>query len=235
MRILLIVILLLVSNSTAREANSAYRQGDYEKAVELYNQAIADDPENAKLYFNLGNALAKAGQLQDALVAYDAFKQRAQTDEEKALADYSIGNTMGQMNDWGSAANFFKNALVQNPDDPDARHNYELALKKKQEQEKQQQKQDQNKDQNKDQKQDQQQQQNQDQKQDEKKDDQKQQPQDQQKPQQDQQQKQQPKPEEIDKKQAEKILEALENKEEDLLKQLKKKKAPNKDNPKKDW
>jgi Ca-activated chloride channel family protein len=218
-------LLLLAVSDKGRQANIAYEKGQFEEAIRLYQEALREDPKNAKLYFNLGNALSKAGKMEDALGAWETFRSLSETPSDKARAEYNMAHTLGKMQQWDKALALYKEALRKSPRDEEARYNYELALKQKQEQQKnQQQDQKQDKDQKKqdDQKQNQQQQQ-QDQQQ-------------QQQPPQDQQQ-QQPKPKpknEMSKDQAEKILKALENKEKDLLKDLKKQKATQRSNDK-DW
>ncbi|GAB1594358.1 VWA domain-containing protein [Lysobacter sp. PAGU 2638] len=49
----------------------AYRRGDFEKAAAQFAQA-----DGADAHYNRGNALAKAGQLQDAVAAYDEALRR---------------------------------------------------------------------------------------------------------------------------------------------------------------
>lgn len=238
MRILLTVILLFMSafNDKAREGNRAYERGDYETAASLYMEAIQQEPENARLYFNLGNALAKMGKAQEAAAAWDQFKELNESPVEKSKAVYNQGNTAAEQKEWDKALKSYRDALKLNPNDLDAKHNYEMAVKQKQEQEQNQdqQQQDQNQDQNQDQQQQQQQQQNQDQNQNQ---DQQQQQQDQNQNQDQQQQQQKPQfdPGSMTQEQAKDILNALESQEKDLLKDLKKQKAPSSYRNAKDW
>jgi tetratricopeptide (TPR) repeat protein len=139
MKILILTISLLsgliTAGSNPREANEAYNNGDYETAARLYREAIDQDPENAKLHFNLGNALMMMGENEQAVVAYQRFMELAESPEEKALSEYNIGHFEAIAEQWQQAANRFKQALILNPKDEDARYNYELALSKLQEQE----------------------------------------------------------------------------------------------------
>lgn len=244
-RILLIAVtLFLLGASTpddARKANEAYRNGDYTTAIGLYKKAIEDDPENAKLYFNMANALAKEGQTEEAIRYYEQFRTRTDDPEQRALADYNIGNVYSEIEQWDKALKHYKDALRQNDADVDAKHNYELALKNKQQQDQQQQQQNQDQDQDQDQQDQQQQQdQNQNQQQDQQQD-QDQQNQDQQQNQnqqnqQNQQPDQQQDPGKMSKAEAEKILQALEQKEKELLRQFKKQKTESSNNTnEKDW
>lgn len=128
----------------AREANKAYEAGDYVLAETLYREAIEADPENAKLYFNLGNALAEQGKTQEAIEQYLEFRARAESAEEKAMAEYNMGTLLTKNEEWDPAIAHLKSALKLNPSDEDARHNLELALSKKDEQENQNQQNDEN-------------------------------------------------------------------------------------------
>jgi Ca-activated chloride channel homolog len=235
MRILLTIALLLftATNDKAREGNRAYERGDYETAARMYMEALQVEPDNARLYFNLGNALAKMGKPEEAAAAWDQFKELNQSPLEKSKAIYNQGNTAAEQKEWDKALNAYREALKLNPNDTDAKYNYELAVKQKQEQEQnqdQEQKQDQKQDQQQDQKQDQQQQQDQNQDQQ-----QQQQQQDQNQGQEQQQQKPQFDPGSMTKEQARDMLNALESQEKDLLKDLKKQKAPSSYRNAKDW
>jgi Ca-activated chloride channel family protein len=236
---------------TAREANQAYQADKYEQAIELYQQAIDQQPNNPKLYFNLGNAYAKAGRVNDALGAYEQFKAISEDPADDYKADYNMGRVLSDAQQYGKAMDYYKQALRRRPDDQEAKYNYELALKKKQEQQQQQNQdqQNQNSDQNKNQ-----QQQNQDQNQNQNQRNQQQQ-QDQNSQQQNNQQQQQQNSGEqqnqqgeqnqdqqqraaqqkLSKQEAQQILKALEKKEKDLLKRFKKVKAESDKTNENDW
>jgi len=232
---------------TPEEANRAFENGDFTRAVELYRAAIAENPEDARLYFNLGNALSKAGNPEEAEEAYRQFQTRTDVAEEQAMADYNLGTAMSELGELEDALSHLRNALRRNPNDEDAKVNYEMALRQLQEQQDQEQQQQQDQDQN-DQDQDQDQQDQQDQQQDPQNQDQQNQQQNQDQQNQDQQNQQQNqdqqnqqqdqdsssappqqsgssasgKPEQISKEEAENLLKALEQLEKSILKNRKK-------------
>lgn len=132
------LILILFTAATAndgRKANEAYENGNYEEAEELYLAAIEQEPDNARLYFNLGNTRAKQGKVEEAIDSFMEFRLLAETPEEKALAEYNIGTLLAEGEKWKPAATHFKNALKLNPADMDAKHNFERALAEQEEQE----------------------------------------------------------------------------------------------------
>ena len=64
------------SLATFESANTAYADGRYRDAVALYQTIIAEQPnakasEMARVYYNLGNAQFKQGELAQAILAYE--------------------------------------------------------------------------------------------------------------------------------------------------------------------
>lgn len=138
----ILMAFLFIVSSDGREGNVAYEEGNYALADSLYRLAIESEPENSKLHFNLGNALAKQGKVEEAIEAYLNSQEYAETEQDRALAQYNIGTLLAENEDWKPAAYHFRNSLKFNPLDAEAKHNYELATKKA-EQEEQEQQQDQ--------------------------------------------------------------------------------------------
>lgn len=73
--ILLHLILLTsfahLQETTAREADDAYRSGDYLAAIEQYEAVLAKGYTSADLYYNLGNAYYRTGQMGPAILYYE--------------------------------------------------------------------------------------------------------------------------------------------------------------------
>lgn len=136
--IILFVFLTASAVNDARKANAAFERGDYSEAVQLYRQAIQQDSDNARLHFNLGNALSRLGQSDEAAESYSRFNELADSPIEQSMADYNMGRMLTDNENYEEALNYFRNALIKNPDDDDARHNFELALKRQQQDEQEQ-------------------------------------------------------------------------------------------------
>lgn len=245
MRTILIIILgFLISASSlndARKANEAYRNGDYETAVELYQQAIEQNPDDARLHFNLGSALAKLGESEQAAGAFETAKQLMDDPEQQAMADYNAGTMFSEQEMYDEAVKYYRNALRNNPNDADAKHNYEMALRKQQEQEQEEQDSDDSDDEQNEDEEEQDQQQDQNENEDEQ-DQEEEQNQNEQNQQQDgspedeeSDQQQMPQPDEITQEEAENILNALEQLERDILENRNKEAEEGRSSNDKDW
>jgi len=229
--VLLIIGFLFVASSLndARKANEAFKNGDYELAVQLYRQAIDQNPDNPRLYFNLGNALAEAGNTEEAMEVYEKFKSMTEVNDQQALADYNKGKLLSEQENFDEAISHFREALRKNPDDEDARFNYELAQRMKQQQEQQQQEQQQDSQSDQDDSDGEEEEQENDQNQQQNPN---QQPQNQDQP---QDQEQRPEPSNMSEEEAENILDALEQLERELLENREKEANVRRQQNDKDW
>ena len=57
--------------ATAKEANAAYEAKDWQKAVRLYEQITAEEPENPQSWYRLGTSLHNSGEETKAIAAYE--------------------------------------------------------------------------------------------------------------------------------------------------------------------
>jgi tetratricopeptide (TPR) repeat protein len=89
--IVIICALAVPAASTAQEAavefsaaNELYRGLKYEEAARAYERIVANGFESAALYYNLGNAWYKAGDIPAAILNYERAKRLAPADEDIA-------------------------------------------------------------------------------------------------------------------------------------------------------
>ncbi len=227
-----------------REGNDYYETQDFEKARQSYLKGVEANADSYGAAFNLGDALYKGGQYEEAATHFKSLVQKATTNEQKAESYHNLGNSLLETQKYQESVDAYKNALRNNPNDEATRYNLAYALQKLKEQQQQQQQNQQNQDQqNQDQQnKENQDQQNQDQQQDQQKqEEQKNQEQQQQNQQQqnkegENQEQQAPPPQGISKEDAERLLEALQNQEQELQEELKKKKVKAKSSKvAKDW
>ncbi|MBL7712036.1 MAG: tetratricopeptide repeat protein, partial [Chitinophagaceae bacterium] len=212
------------SKKLIANGNKLYEEGRYKDAAAQYGRALQKDTTYAgKSSYNLGNALYQQKQVEPARKAYEAAAKKTADRKENSEANYNIGNTYMAEKKWEEAIEAYKKTLRNNPQDADAKYNLSYArqmLKKEGGGGK-----DKNKDQDKkDQDQKEQQQKQDQQKQDEqKKDEQKdQQPKEGEQEKQEE-QKPQPQPSKLSEKQAEQLLNALQQEEKKLQEKNKKK------------
>ncbi|HOP07298.1 MAG TPA: tetratricopeptide repeat protein [candidate division Zixibacteria bacterium] len=238
-----------------RRGNEAANTGDFQKALNMYRDAETERPESPELEYNIGGALYGAGDYEQAAEHYaKAFE--TEDIQQEGRAHYNLGNTYFRQSKLDKAIEEYQKYLEINPDDEDAKFNLELSRKLLKEQMKpQEQQQQQKNDQQQQQQQDSTQQQQQQQGQEQQKDSTQQQQQpDQNQGQDSTQQQQQPQPNdqqqgpqdmeqqqmdqqqmEMSKEDAERILNAIRDDEQEVQKNLKKPKIRGNYRSSKDW
>lgn len=182
------------------EGNKQYLERKFVEAAGIYEEALKVNPGSTSARYNLGlsqirqvtnpqDTTPKNKQLLDmARKNLIEVGQRSKTHPGIASkAYYNLGNLEFNSKEYGKAIDYYKQALRIDPNDDNARRNLRIAQKQQQKQDQQDQQQDQ---QNQQDKQDQQNQQ-----------------------QQQQNQQQQPKEQQINQQTAERILQAMDNKE----------------------
>ena len=136
-----------VSRGKLRAGNHAYADRKYDRAFDLYRQALGDSarpPANAPgVFYNGGNALYQQKKYDRAIDYYQRSFSADSVLTGRML--YNRGNALLKSGRAGEAVESYIQALQYLPDDEDARHNLEMALaqKQQQQQDKQQKKQDQ--------------------------------------------------------------------------------------------
>jgi Ca-activated chloride channel family protein len=134
-------------NNYVKDGNEAYRNSDYKLAAELYQKALVKEPGNAAAKFNLGNALQKQRDIDNAIKQYDDILGNEKDAAMRAKTYYNKGVALAKRNQTDEAIDAFKQALSLAPGDNDIRENLQKALnEQKQKQQQQQDKQNQKKD-----------------------------------------------------------------------------------------
>lgn len=224
-----------------RRGNEFYAQQQYELAIEAYERGLASLSEEAPrllrygLLNNLGAALLESGDAQGAGEAFTRALNAAPAPADVARTSYNAGNASFATEDLQTALAHYRQSLLADPTNQDAKFNYEFVKRRLQQQQEQQQDQQQDGDQqNQEQQGDQQQQggdqnQEQDQQEQDQQDGGSQQEQQESPSEQEEEQEQpgqqQPSPDELSNEQAERILQALQNEEEQLLRQVQRPKS----------
>lgn len=211
-----------VDRREVRKGNRDFKKENYKEADIEYRKALVKDSLSMAANYNLANTLYRQNDYEQAAKTLERIKEVAPASEYAADYYYNMGDVAIAAKNWQAAVDAFKQSLLRNPDDLNAKENYIYAKKMLENQQQQQQnEQNQQNDQNKDQNQNDQnedQQDNQDQQNDQN-EDQQDQNQDQQN---DQQSGQQPK---ITPQAAQQMLQAIQAKEKETQEKVKKEKA----------
>jgi len=232
-RAILLVFLLLLSDGDGkkkgRRGNTFYDLEQYEEAVTAYREGLLTLEGNSEavsgirygLQNNVGAALHRMGEVDAAKEAFQHALALTTKDEDFGRTFYNAGNNAFAGQDLEAALDHYRRALLSEPDNMDAKFNYEFVKRRiEQQQQNQQENQDQ---QNEEQEQNQSEQNNQQNRNDQQEPQQSNQQEEQQnEASQENQQQQQPPPDpnKLSEEQAERILQALQNEEEQLLRQV---------------
>jgi Ca-activated chloride channel family protein len=189
------------------QGNQLFDREEFEAALEAYREAQTDRPDSPELHYNVGDALYKQGAIDEAIAAFQmAVESGDPTLGSKAF--YNLGNALYKKQAFDQAVSAYEKALEMDSTDQDAKVNLEMALEKLEEQKKQDQEKG-NDDKNNEDKENQQDKENQDQKDSESEQNQKRQDQDPQ----DQDAEEQQQPGELSEEEAERLLDALKDRE----------------------
>jgi tetratricopeptide (TPR) repeat protein len=146
-----------------QEGVKAYQAQKYEEALEEFLSAKGIRPDSAELKSNTASALFRMKKYKEALEEFSKIDP-GKTTLSKADFYYNLGNSFFRLNQFEKALENYKKSVIANSEDIDVKKNYELTLKKLQEQKKKDQenkKQKKDKDKKKDKKKDKQKQQQQ--------------------------------------------------------------------------
>jgi len=73
------------------QANNAFKEGELDKCIELYQAVLLSDNESWELHFNLGNAYFRSGNTSRAILHYEKAK-KLNPDQEDLLINLEMAN-----------------------------------------------------------------------------------------------------------------------------------------------
>ncbi len=98
------------------EGNSRFSRGDFEGAIEAYNEAIIKDETYGVPYSNLALTYLTRGQFAEAILLYQRSIELLQSDREKAIAWNGLGNAYRCTNDYANAVTAYQRAAELDPE-----------------------------------------------------------------------------------------------------------------------
>jgi tetratricopeptide (TPR) repeat protein len=108
-------------------ANRLYEEERYEEALTAYEKLLAQRPDVPEIAYNAGNTLNRLGNYERAI----AETQRSlppKTSKLGAASYYGLGNHYLALGQQQAAYEAYRNALLLDPNDADAKYNLELTL-----------------------------------------------------------------------------------------------------------
>lgn len=110
-----------------RRGNRDFKKEDWKAAEIDYRKALVKDSSSVAANYNLGNTLYRMGDIEQARKSYDALKEVAPSSPAASDLYYNMGNAASQAKDWQAAVDAYKESLLRNPGDMDAKENYIYA------------------------------------------------------------------------------------------------------------
>lgn len=129
-------------NSAILKGNKAYQENKFDEAEKEYRDALKKSEKNVTANYNLGNVLYRKDKTEEAVKAYENAIQNTDDNVLKQKAFYNKGVAYQKAKKLPECILAYKNALILNPNDEDARQNLQRALKQQQQQQNQENKKD---------------------------------------------------------------------------------------------
>ncbi|MCD4720877.1 MAG: VWA domain-containing protein [Desulfobacula sp.] len=123
-------------SSSVKQGIQAFDAQNYEQAKKHFIDAQLENPENAKLYYNIGAAAYMNKEYEQA---QKNFMQATRTDDVNLRHDawYNLANTEYRMGNLDEAIKGYENILKEFPEDGQAKENLAFVKQKKQEKQEQ--------------------------------------------------------------------------------------------------
>ena len=110
-----------------RAGNRQYKKGNWQNAEIEYRKAQAKDSTSFAAGYNLAGALYREGNFDEAAKTLDRLKEIAPASWRAADYFYNQGNVAVQKKDWKAAVEAYKQSILLNPEDLEAKENYAYA------------------------------------------------------------------------------------------------------------
>ena len=118
-----------VDRHDVRAGNRKFRKGDWKTADISYRKALVKDSTSVPANFNLANTLYRTENYDEAAKTMEKIKDSAPSSANAADYFYNVGDIAIAKKDWQGAVTAFKESLLRNPGDLEAKENYIYAKK----------------------------------------------------------------------------------------------------------
>lgn len=118
-----------VDRHDVRAGNRKFRRDNWKEADISYRKALVKDSTSVAANYNLANTLYRQENYEEAEKLMKKIGDNASASANAADYWYNTGDIAIAKKDWQGAVNAFKEALLKNPSDMDAKENYIYAKK----------------------------------------------------------------------------------------------------------
>ena len=118
-----------VDRSEVRAGNRKFRKDDYKNAEIDYRKALVKDSLSLAGCYNLASTLYRMEDWDGAQKALEPVKEAVAGNPNEASYWYNSGDAALQKKDYAAAVDAFRQSLLKNPGDMDAKENYIYAKK----------------------------------------------------------------------------------------------------------
>lgn len=118
-----------VDRHDVRAGNRKFRKDNWKEADISYRKALVKDSTSVAANYNLANTLYRQENYEEAEKLMKKIGDNASSSANAADYWYNTGDIAIAKKDWQGAVNAFKEALLKNPSDMDAKENYIYAKK----------------------------------------------------------------------------------------------------------
>ncbi|NQU14352.1 MAG: VWA domain-containing protein [Desulfobacteraceae bacterium] len=125
----LLVPLLTTRALGAENPDELYNQGRFAEAEKIYASKDMNNPKDIRYRYNRGCANYQNSNYKGAKAAFSSVLRRAKDKGSRFKAAYNLGNTAFKQGDLRSAAAYYKQAILLDPESQNARYNLELTLR----------------------------------------------------------------------------------------------------------
>ena len=120
----------------AEDPDELYEKGRFAEAEKAYARFDMDHPRDIRYRYNRGCAAYQNSDYQGAAAAFSSVLRRAEDAEMRFRSSYNLGNTAFKQGDFAAAIDYYKKAVLYNPESDEARYNLELTLREVEKQKK---------------------------------------------------------------------------------------------------
>jgi tetratricopeptide (TPR) repeat protein len=147
MRLVVTIILFLIfeplllaqnEHKYIRQGNREYLKANFEQSELDYRRALDQKPNSEKATFNLGDALYRSGKFKEAGTEFEKVSSTSTEKKPSAESNFNLGNSLLKAGALEESIEAFKQSLIIDPANHQAKYNLAYAqdqLKQKEQQE----------------------------------------------------------------------------------------------------